>query len=98
MLFNYEGNSKLSGIYEIRNRYTNRSYVGQAVRLKERWTGHKSSLLLNKHSNSFDITYVPIKFYTDTGSISAFVNYYFLFQKLFTQVINLGVNKIFFLS
>ncbi len=54
MLFFYEGNSEKSGIYEIRNRYSGRSYIGQAKRLKERWIGgHKNHLLVNKSKNKF---------------------------------------------
>jgi group I intron endonuclease len=54
MLYFYNGNSKDPGIYEIRNRHTNRSYIGQASRFQERWIeGHKSSLLRNAHRNPF---------------------------------------------
>lgn len=53
MFFNYQGSSKLSGIYEIRNRFSNRSYIGQAIRFKERWSDHKNSLLKTVHKNSF---------------------------------------------
>jgi group I intron endonuclease len=53
MLFFYEGNSLKPGIYEIRNRYSGRSYIGQAKRFKERITWHISSLRNNKHGNKF---------------------------------------------
>jgi group I intron endonuclease len=53
MLFCYNGCSKLSGIYEIRNRHTNRSYIGQAKEFCERWNSHKYSLLKNKNQNKF---------------------------------------------
>lgn len=51
MLFFYENHSLKSGIYEIRNRITNKSYIGQAQRFKERWMGHKNSFLRNKNKN-----------------------------------------------
>ena len=53
MLFNYEGNSKLSGIYEIRNRLTNKSYIGSAKEFKNRWQGHNNSLKNNVHQNKY---------------------------------------------
>jgi len=54
MLFFYEGQSKIPAIYEIRNRYTNRSYIGQTIEPKNRWVqGHMVSLLKNKHRNIF---------------------------------------------
>ena len=51
MIFEYDGSSKLSGIYEIRNRLSSKSYIGSAKRLKERWNVHASSLRSNKHQN-----------------------------------------------
>ena len=53
MLFFYNGNSKLSGIYEIRNRHSNRSYIGQAKEFKERWASHKCALLGKFCNNKF---------------------------------------------
>jgi group I intron endonuclease len=53
MLFFYEDYSKIPCIYEIRNRHTNRSYIGQTIYLKKRWREHKESLLRNVHTNQF---------------------------------------------
>lgn len=53
MIFLYEGVSKIPAIYEIRNRHSNRSYIGQTVEPKHRWAGHKNSLMRNKHANRF---------------------------------------------
>ncbi len=54
MLFFYEGYSLTPSIYEIRNRHTNRSYIGQTIHPKDRWTrGHKQSLLRNVHGNQY---------------------------------------------
>jgi group I intron endonuclease len=53
MIFEYSGASKTPAIYEIRNRHTHRSYVGQTTEPKNRWNGHKTSLLRGKHSNSY---------------------------------------------
>lgn len=54
MLFFYEGCSKIPCIYEIRNVSSNRRYVGQTIRPKDRWIrGHKQSLLRNVHRNQF---------------------------------------------
>ena len=54
MLFFYNGDSKTSCIYEIRNRSTNRSYIGQTMRPQERWVhGHRNSLLKGIHGNRF---------------------------------------------
>lgn len=53
MLFFYEGNSLKSGIYEIRNRYANRSYIGQAKEIKERWKNHSYYLKTNRSQNKF---------------------------------------------
>ena len=52
MIFEYGGNSKLSGIYEIRNRLSGKSYIGSAKRFKERWKSHASSLRSNRHQNN----------------------------------------------
>lgn len=51
MIYEYGGNSKLSGIYEIRNRLSGKSYIGSAKEFKERWKDHSSSLRNNKHQN-----------------------------------------------
>jgi group I intron endonuclease len=53
MKFNYEGNSLKSGIYQILNTHTNRVYIGQASRFKERWCAHQSGLRTGKHQNRF---------------------------------------------
>lgn len=52
MIFNYNGNSSKSGIYEIRNRLSGKSYLGQAKRFKERWKNHSLNLRNGKHENS----------------------------------------------
>lgn len=51
MIYEHDGNSKLSGIYEIRNRLSGKSYIGSAKRIKDRWNIHASSLRSNKHQN-----------------------------------------------
>ena len=51
MKFIYQEHSLKPGIYKILNTHTNRIYIGQAKRLKERWMSHKCSLLRNKHQN-----------------------------------------------
>lgn len=51
MLFFYKGNSLKSGIYEIRNRISNKSYIGSAIRFKRRWQGHVHSFINNKQRN-----------------------------------------------
>lgn len=51
MIYEYGGNSKLSGIYEIRNRLSDKSYIGSAKEFKERWKDHSSSLRNKKHQN-----------------------------------------------
>ena len=51
MIFEHDGNSKLSGIYEIRNRLSGKSYIGSANRIKERWKSHASSLRCKQHQN-----------------------------------------------
>jgi len=53
MIFSYYNGSKTPAIYEIRNRHTNRSYIGQTVEPKHRWAGHKNSLNRGVHSNGF---------------------------------------------
>lgn len=53
MKFIYEEHSLKSGIYKILNTHTNRVYIGQASRFKERWKGHSSSLCRNKCMNRF---------------------------------------------
>lgn len=42
-----------SGIYQIRNLSTGKTYVGQAVNLKRRFSRHKSELRTNTHSNRY---------------------------------------------
>jgi len=53
MRFIYEEHSLKPGIYKIINTHTNRVYVGQAKEFKNRWMGHRSSLINNKHQNKF---------------------------------------------
>jgi group I intron endonuclease len=53
LIYHYNGSSNKSGIYEIRNRLTNRSYIGQAKNFKIRWGHHKSSLLRNARYNAY---------------------------------------------
>lgn len=42
-----------SGIYQIKNIITDKTYIGSAVNLKHRMAVHKSHLKLNKHGNSY---------------------------------------------
>ena len=54
MLFFFEGSSLQSGIYEIRNRFSNRSYIGQAKEFKSRWLrGYRTSLRSGKCHNAY---------------------------------------------
>lgn len=53
MLIYYDGNSNKSGIYEIRNRHTNRSYIGQTNNFKKRVAHHRCSLLRNSGCNAY---------------------------------------------
>ena len=53
MLFFYDNKFTNSGIYEIRNRVTNRSYIGQSCKLKNRWQDHKQTLTNGRKTNSF---------------------------------------------
>ena len=53
MKFFYQDHAKKSGIYKIINIHTNRIYIGQAKPFKQRWYGHKCSLLNGKHQNKF---------------------------------------------
>lgn len=53
MKFNYQSHSLKPGIYKITNIHSNRIYIGQAKRLKERWTSHSVGLRGNKHQNKF---------------------------------------------
>lgn len=53
MKFNYQANSKSSGIYKILNTHTNRIYIGQAKSFQQRWYDHKRSLLSGNHQNKF---------------------------------------------
>lgn len=51
MIFNYDGCANKSGIYEIRNRISNKSYIGSAKTIKLRWLGHASSFRNGKQRN-----------------------------------------------
>lgn len=51
MIFNYNGCANKSGIYEIRNRVSNKSYIGSAKTIKLRWLGHASSFRNGKQRN-----------------------------------------------
>lgn len=53
MKFNYQSHSLKSGIYKITNTHSDRIYIGQAKRLKERWASHSAGLRSNKHQNKF---------------------------------------------
>jgi group I intron endonuclease len=53
MKFNYQSYSLKPGIYKITNTHSNRIYIGQAKRLKERWASHSAGLRSNKHQNKF---------------------------------------------
>ena len=53
MIYYYNGDSRTHSIYEIRNRHTNRSYIGQTVEPRNRWSGHKNSLVCGVHKNRF---------------------------------------------
>jgi hypothetical protein len=49
----YAQQSLKSGIYKILNTHTNRIYIGQAKRFKQRWSQHKYHLLKGSHGNTF---------------------------------------------
>lgn len=53
MKFFYQEYSLKPGIYKILNTHTNRVYIGQAKRFKERWKAHIKTLLNGKHQNKF---------------------------------------------
>ena len=53
MKFLYQDHANKSGIYKIVNTHTNRIYIGQCKSFKQRWYGHKQSLIKNKHQNKF---------------------------------------------
>jgi hypothetical protein len=40
-----------AAVYEIKNKVTSRSYIGQTTALKLRWNKHKSQLSLGKHAS-----------------------------------------------
>lgn len=50
MIYYYFNDSRTPSIYEIINRQTNRSYIGQTVEPRNRWDGHKSSLVRKVHN------------------------------------------------
>lgn len=41
----------MSGIYEIKNNFNGKSYIGSAKDIKRRWSRHKCGLRHNKHEN-----------------------------------------------
>lgn len=47
----YNGHSKKSGIYQIRNKNNGRIYIGSAKEFKRRFRGHHNSLVKRKHKN-----------------------------------------------
>lgn len=49
MLFEYNGFSLKAGIYQIKNLISGVIYVGSAREFKERWNGHRRSLIKGKH-------------------------------------------------
>lgn len=53
MRFIYQEHSLKSGIYKILNTHSNRIYIGQAKRFKERWPAHRYQLRNGKHQNKF---------------------------------------------
>lgn len=76
MYFNYQDFSLKSGIYEIRNRISNKSYIGQASRFKTRFGGHKQTLFNNKHSNKhFQSSY---NFYLNLLGHDNFIEFHIL--------------------
>lgn len=42
-----------SGVYQIKNKITEKFYIGSAVNLKARWTQHKGKLRLQIHPNKY---------------------------------------------
>ena len=42
-----------TGIYLIRNKITNKIYIGSAVNISSRWTRHRVQLNKNKHVNNY---------------------------------------------
>ena len=44
---------KKSGIYQIKNKITNKSYVGSAIDIKDRWRCHIKSLIRNEHHSIY---------------------------------------------
>lgn len=53
MLAEYNGNSRKSGIYCIKNTANGRVYFGSAKVLKQRFVQHEIALRRNKHANRF---------------------------------------------
>lgn len=45
--------SKICGIYCIENLLNHKKYIGQSVNIYARWSGHKSELRHNTHSNTY---------------------------------------------
>ena len=51
MIFFHDRPGKISGIYEIRNRISNKSYIGSASNIRARWSSHARLLKKTTHSN-----------------------------------------------
>ena len=51
MIFFHDRHGKISGIYEIRNRASNKSYIGSASNIRARWSNHARLLRQITHSN-----------------------------------------------
>jgi len=49
MLFEYNGNSRKGGIYQIKNNISGSIYVGSTYRFKKRWKQHQRSLIKGAH-------------------------------------------------
>jgi len=75
------------------------AYPQEAIRFYADITHIEAIKKILTHDKIFinNIQYIPIKF-RDLYSIRAMLTYYFLFKKMFSDVLENGTNKIFFLS